>query len=59
MRPRKGYSQAWFCWDPRNRLPCHGFDLVGALYAGLWVLSAGGCVLLARAIVLVVGQRAE
>ena len=47
MAPRAGYSQAWFCWDPRNRLPCHGFDLVGALYAGLWVLSAGGCVLLA------------
>jgi hypothetical protein len=30
------------CWDPSNHVPCHGFDLVGALYTVLWV--AGGAV---------------
>jgi hypothetical protein len=57
LAPRAGYSAMVMCWDPSNHVPCHGFDLVGALYTVLWV--AGGAVsgLLGRLILVLLADK--
>ena len=50
--PRAGYSAMKLCWDPTNHVPCHGFDLVGALYTALWALGGCGSALLGRVLLL-------
>lgn len=53
---REGYSAMVLCWDPSNHVPCHGFDLVGGLYAALWALSGCGSALLGRVILVLCAE---
>ncbi len=55
--PRGGYSAMVLCWDPQNHTPCHGFDLVGALYTILWVLGGCGSALVGRVILVLCADK--
>jgi hypothetical protein len=51
--PQPSYrASAWWCFDPRNTMPCHGFDLIGALYGLLWVAYITLLVALSKGVLL-------
>ena len=55
--PRNSYNAMVLCWDPTNHVPCHGLDLVGALYAALWALSGCGVALVGRVLLVLCADK--